>query len=98
MVRKLGGPDDTFVAYRTGHYKLHYYETPTNLKFVMVTDTKTNALRVVLHQIWVNLWVEYGRFPLTLWENNEEYPVYMLIKLTTTVVKNPSRLWSILVA
>lgn len=64
MVKKLGGPDDTFVTYRTGHYKLHYYETPTNLKFVMMTDTKTNPLRIVLHQIWVNLWVEYGGSPL----------------------------------
>ncbi|KAI4151584.1 MAG: hypothetical protein LQ341_000879 [Variospora aurantia] len=59
MVRKLGGPDDNFETYRTGHYKLHYYETPTSLKFVMVTDTKTNNLRIVLHQIYVSLYVEY---------------------------------------
>ncbi|KAL9602590.1 MAG: hypothetical protein Q9219_001734 [cf. Caloplaca sp. 3 TL-2023] len=59
MVRKLGGQDDTFVSYRTAHYKLHYYETPTSLKFVMVTDTKTNNLRIVLHQIYVSLYVEY---------------------------------------
>lgn len=49
----------SFVSYRTGHYKLHYYETPTSLKFVMVTDTKTNNLRIVLHQIYVSLYVEY---------------------------------------
>ncbi|CAF9912148.1 MAG: hypothetical protein GOMPHAMPRED_007570 [Gomphillus americanus] len=59
MVRKLGGVDDNFVSYRTAHYKLHYYETPTNLKFVMVTDTKMNNLRIVLHQIYVGLYVEY---------------------------------------
>jgi len=29
------------------------------MKFVMLTDTKTSSLRVVLHQIWVNLYVEY---------------------------------------
>ena len=52
----------SFISYRTGHYKLHYYETPTNLKFVMVTDTKTNNLRIVLHQIYVGLYVEYGMF------------------------------------
>jgi len=52
--------DDTFLSYRTGVYKLHYYETPTNLKFVMLTDIKTNALRAVLHQIYVNLYVEFG--------------------------------------
>ena len=26
----------------------------------MVTDTKTNNLRIVLHQIYVSLYVEYG--------------------------------------
>lgn len=51
--------DQSFISYRTGHYKLHYYETPTSLKFVMVTDTKTNNLRIVLHQIYVSLFVEY---------------------------------------
>jgi hypothetical protein len=50
----------SFISYRTSHYKLHYYETPTSLKFVMVTDTKTNNLRIVLHQIYVSLYVEYG--------------------------------------
>ena len=59
MVRRLGGDDDEFMSYRTGEYKLHYYETPTNMKFAMMTDTKTSNLRVVLHQIWVNLYVEY---------------------------------------
>ncbi|KAM5444773.1 Trafficking protein particle complex subunit BET5 [Microsporum ferrugineum] len=59
MVRKLGGEDDNFVCYRTGQYKLHYYETPTNLKFVMMTDTKANNMRLALHQIYVNLYVEY---------------------------------------
>ncbi|CCX11804.1 Longin-like domain-containing protein [Pyronema domesticum] len=59
MVRKLSGPEDNFVSYRTGSYKLHYYETATNLKFVMLTDVKMSNLRVVLHQIYVNLYVEY---------------------------------------
>ena len=59
MVRKLGGEEDSFVSYRTSHYKLHFYETPTNLKFVIVTDTKMNNLRIVLHQIYVSLYVEY---------------------------------------
>ena len=48
------------MCYRTGQYKLHYYETPTNLKFVMMTDTKANNMRLALHQIYVNLYVEYG--------------------------------------
>ena len=59
MVRRLGGPDDEFISYSTGEYKMHYYETPTSLKFCMLTDLKTGNLRVVLHQIWANLYVEY---------------------------------------
>ncbi|KEZ41533.1 hypothetical protein SAPIO_CDS7694 [Scedosporium apiospermum] len=59
MVRKLGGDDDAFISYRTGQYKLHYYETPANLRFVMITDTGSMSMRNVLHQIYINLWVEY---------------------------------------
>ncbi|KAL1979238.1 hypothetical protein VTN96DRAFT_6412 [Rasamsonia emersonii] len=59
MVRKLGGEDDSFICYRTSQYKLHYYETPTNIKFVMLTDTKAPSMRIALHQIYVNLYVEY---------------------------------------
>ncbi|KEY74139.1 hypothetical protein S40285_00312 [Stachybotrys chlorohalonatus IBT 40285] len=59
MVRKLGGDDDAFISYRTGQYKLHFYETPANLRFVLLTDTATMSMRNVLHQIYINLWVEY---------------------------------------
>ncbi|KID91077.1 Sybindin-like protein [Metarhizium guizhouense ARSEF 977] len=59
MVRKLGGDDDAFISYRTGQYKLHYYETPANLRFVLLTDTASPSMRNVLHQIYINLWVEY---------------------------------------
>lgn len=62
MVRKLGGNDDAFISYRTGQYRMHYYETPTNLRFVLLTDTATMSMRNVLHQIYINLWVEYGMF------------------------------------
>ena len=60
MARKLGGDDDAFISYRTGQYKLHFYETPANLRFVLLTDTASASMRNVLHQIYINLWVEYG--------------------------------------
>ncbi|KAI9776957.1 MAG: TRAPP subunit bet5 [Candelina submexicana] len=81
MVRKLGGDDDNFISFRTGLYKLHYYETPTNIKFVMLTDTKTNNLRIVLHQIYVNLFVEFGLSRVL-------YTIQCLV-LSGVVVKNP---------
>ncbi|KAI5289779.1 TRAPP subunit bet5 [Ascosphaera aggregata] len=59
MVRKLGGDDDSFLCYRTNQYKLHYYETPTNIKFVMLTDVNSNNMTLPLQQIYVQLYVEY---------------------------------------
>ncbi|KAI0180818.1 snare-like protein [Hypoxylon sp. FL1284] len=59
MVRKLGGEDDAFIAYRTSAYKLHYYETPSSLRFAMLTEPGALSMRNVLHQIYINLWVEY---------------------------------------
>jgi hypothetical protein len=50
----------SFVTYRTSQYRLHYYETPTNIKFVMLTDVKSPSMRVALQQIYINLYVEYG--------------------------------------
>ncbi|KAK6077826.1 Transport protein particle subunit bet5 [Seiridium cupressi] len=59
MARKLGGDDDAFISYRTGQYKLHYYETPSNLRFALLTEPGAPGMRNVLHQIYINLWVEY---------------------------------------
>jgi len=59
MVRMLGGDDDAFISYRTSQYKLHFYETPANLRLVLITDTIPDSMRNALHQIYINLWVEY---------------------------------------
>ncbi|RUS26301.1 hypothetical protein BC938DRAFT_470950 [Jimgerdemannia flammicorona] len=74
FVKKLGGSSDGFLAYRTSTYKLHYYETPTGLKFVINTDPHTESLRPVLRQIYSQMYVEYVvrnplmRFEDTRWE------------------------------
>ncbi len=49
----------------------------------MLTDTKTNNLRIVLHQIYVNLFVEFGGFgsPFNL-------QIFSIV-LSGLVVKNP---------
>jgi hypothetical protein len=47
------------LSFRTAQYKLHYYETPTNIKFVMLTDTKSGSMRLPLQQIYVNCYVEF---------------------------------------
>jgi hypothetical protein len=47
IVRQLGGDDDSFLSYRTGEYKMHYFETPTQLKFVMLTDTRVGNMLYV---------------------------------------------------
>ncbi|ODQ54998.1 snare-like protein [Saitoella complicata NRRL Y-17804] len=60
MTKKLSGQsDNSFVSYRTSKYKTHYYETPSLLKFVLITSPNEANMRQILHQIFVNLWVEY---------------------------------------
>ncbi|CAG8535707.1 9739_t:CDS:2 [Funneliformis mosseae] len=59
FVKKLSGSQDGFLAYKTSNYKLHYYETPTGLKFVMNTDPGIDSLRQILRQIYTSFYVEY---------------------------------------
>jgi trafficking protein particle complex subunit 1 len=79
----------SFVSFRTGNYKLHYYETPTNLKFVMLTDTKQNNLRIVLHQIYVNLYVEFGRFDIGLIPRSPADSLLAVVKNPLSPVEHP---------
>ncbi|XP_043933222.1 trafficking protein particle complex subunit 1 [Protopterus annectens] len=48
-----------FLSFQTSKYKLHYYETPTGLKFVLNTDLGVQNIRDILHQIYSNIYVEY---------------------------------------
>lgn len=90
MARKLGGDDDAFISYRTGQYKLHFYETPANLRFVLLTDTASASMRNVLHQIYINLWVEYGQsMPRVRHVGSQIRELVALTRNCGVVVKNP---------
>ncbi|KAI9481216.1 MAG: Sybindin-like family-domain-containing protein [Benjaminiella poitrasii] len=79
FVRKLSGSQDGFISYKTSTYRLHYYETPTGLKFVMNSDPNTENLRIVLKQIYIQLYVEFVvknglmRFDDTRWEISQGF-------------------------
>ncbi|KAK9368948.1 Longin-like domain-containing protein [Lipomyces kononenkoae] len=59
IVTKLAGEKESFFVYRTSKYKLHFYETQTNMRFVMITDLKVDGIRPILEQIHAGLYVEY---------------------------------------
>ncbi|XP_033761073.1 trafficking protein particle complex subunit 1-like [Pecten maximus] len=50
---------DGFLNFRTSQYKLHFYETPSGLKFIMNTDLSVGNIKDVLHQMYSNIFVEY---------------------------------------
>ncbi|KAF8597500.1 snare-like protein [Ceratobasidium sp. AG-I] len=60
MVQKLSGrPDEAFSSYTTSVYKLHYFETTSGYKFIMLTDPAADALRFILRQIYTGPFIEH---------------------------------------
>ncbi|KDN45542.1 hypothetical protein RSAG8_04866, partial [Rhizoctonia solani AG-8 WAC10335] len=60
MVQKLSGrPDEAFSSYTTATYKLHYFETMSGYKFIMLTDPSADALRFILRQISTGPFIEH---------------------------------------
>uniref|UniRef100_A0A8C6T6C9 Trafficking protein particle complex subunit n=1 Tax=Neogobius melanostomus TaxID=47308 RepID=A0A8C6T6C9_9GOBI len=50
---------DGFLSFQTSKYRLHYYETPSGLKFVLNTDLSVSNARETLQLIYSSLYVEY---------------------------------------
>ncbi|TKS65528.1 Trafficking protein particle complex subunit 1 [Collichthys lucidus] len=48
-----------FLSFQTSRYRLHYYETPSGLRFVLNTDLSVCNARETLQHIYSNLYVEY---------------------------------------
>ncbi|KAK3828136.1 MAG: TRAPP complex subunit bet5 [Benniella sp.] len=60
LVKKLGtSHQEGFIAYKTSHYKLHFFETLTGLKFVLNSDPGVESLQSALRQIYTQLYVEH---------------------------------------
>lgn len=52
-------------SYTTSKYKLHFYETPTGLQLIMMTDTTVGLVTDTLKKIYASVYVKYGvRNPL----------------------------------
>jgi len=52
-------PCDTFTYFKTNNYKLHFFETATNLKFLILTDIATGNLKEELVKIYKDIYVDY---------------------------------------
>ena len=64
FVNKLSPTDmkDGFLSYKTSMYRLNFFETCSNLKFVMNTDTAVThpIVRDLLKTIYSQVYVEYA--------------------------------------
>lgn len=50
---------DGFLCFQTSKYKLHYYETPTGLRFVLTTDLGVGSARDALQHLYSNVSVPH---------------------------------------
>lgn len=48
-----------FHFYKTNAYKLHYFEAPSGVKFLITSDPETGDLRDALRNIYKSIYVEY---------------------------------------
>jgi len=48
-----------FLYYKTNKYALHYFETPSGLKFILNTDVNAQNVRELLQQMYSQVYVEY---------------------------------------
>lgn len=65
--------DEQFTSYRTSAYRLHLFETLSGYKFVMLTDPKTENMRVQLRRIYEGPFLEYVvRNPLVKMDSREQ--------------------------
>ncbi|KAJ2078268.1 TRAPP complex subunit bet5 [Coemansia sp. RSA 988] len=73
-----GGNPGGFMSLATNTYRLHYYETPTGVKFVLNTDIATTSMQPVLEMIYRNIYVEYV----------VKNPLFRIDPLKTTPIEN----------
>ena len=60
---------EPFVSYKTNKTKVHYYETPSGIVFVLTTDPSVGDIRKVLQELHKTVWVEYVvKNPLCDWK------------------------------
>ncbi|KAI9632461.1 Sybindin-like protein [Dioszegia hungarica] len=59
MAKKLSGREDLFTSYRTPTYKFHLFETPTNYRFVLLSDPSGDSLSFVLRKLYTGAFMEY---------------------------------------
>ena len=78
MARKLTDDADGFTSFSTSKYKVHFYETPSNIRFVLVSDPGLESLGGVLRHIYGSMYVEYAA----------KNPLYPANPVTSAVLAN----------
>lgn len=56
---QVTSPSEGLQRYQTNAYTCHQYETPSGLRFVLMTDNHTGDLSAVLKHIYQHIYVEF---------------------------------------
>nr|CAB3267217.1 trafficking protein particle complex subunit 1-like [Phallusia mammillata] len=61
FVTKMSPKDgkEGFISYTTSRYKIHFYESPTGLKFILLTDIFVGNIRETMKKLYSSVYVEF---------------------------------------
>jgi len=59
MVKKISGRNESFVSYRTSTYKLHFLETMSGYRFLLLSHPAADSLRSALRQLYAGPFLEF---------------------------------------
>ncbi|KAL9647410.1 hypothetical protein ABK040_006773 [Willaertia magna] len=51
-------PNGSFQSFKTNNYKMHFYESPTGVKFILLTDPSVGNIQNNLLDIYTKFYVE----------------------------------------
>lgn len=58
LAQKLSDSDNYLRSFSTGHYRVHFLESLSNFKFLLVSDTLVDSMQLALQHLYAGIFVK----------------------------------------